>query len=101
MPTSAKFQLYEAGILPYLTYCGTVWNFCKASDSRKLERVQERGVRAIYCDSDSSYQTLLGRAKLLTLQNTRLRASIAILMFKVKRHLCPDYIMRLFSYNKY
>ena len=36
-------------ILPYLTYCGIVWNFCKASDSMKLERVQERGLRAIYC----------------------------------------------------
>ena len=35
-----------------------VWNFCKASDPRKLERVQERGLRAIYCDSDSFYETL-------------------------------------------
>ena len=41
----------------------------------------------------------MGRAKLPTLQNRRLQASVAILMFKVKRGLCPDYMMRLFSYH--
>jgi len=29
-------------ILPYLTYCQLVWHFCKASDSRKIERLRER-----------------------------------------------------------
>ena len=42
IPAKAKLQLFKAAILPYLTYCGTVWNCCKASDSRKVERVQER-----------------------------------------------------------
>ena len=42
IPAKAKLQLFKAAILPYLTYCSTVWNCCKASDSRKLERVQER-----------------------------------------------------------
>ena len=45
IPTSAKLQLFKAAILPHLTYCSTVWHFCKASDSRKLERVQEKGLR--------------------------------------------------------
>ena len=38
------------------------------------------------------------RRNLTTLQNRRFQ-DIAILMFKVRRGLCPDYIMRLFSYN--
>lgn len=59
IPVEAKLQLFKAAILPYLTYCSTIWNFCKASDSRKLERVQERGLRADYCDSISSYSDLL------------------------------------------
>ena len=42
IPAKAKLQLFKAAILPDLTYCSTVWNCCKASDSRKLERVQER-----------------------------------------------------------
>ena len=66
---------------------------CKASDSRKLERVQEKALRAIYCDSNST--ELLQRAKLPTLYNRRLQ-DIAVLMYKVKNGLCPDYISRLF-----
>lgn len=41
IPGEAKLQLYKSAILPNLTYCHIVWHFCKASDARKLERVQE------------------------------------------------------------
>ena len=51
IPQNAKLQLFKGAILPHLTYCSTVWNFCRASDSRQLERVQER---AVYCDSNST-----------------------------------------------
>ena len=57
IPTNAKLQLYKAAILPHLTYCHIVWHFCKASDSRKLEHVQERGLRAVFCDKNSSEKT--------------------------------------------
>ena len=47
IPQRAKLQLFKGAILPHLTYCSTVWNFCRARNSRKLERVQERALRAI------------------------------------------------------
>jgi len=50
IPTEAKLQLYKAAILPHLTYCHLTWHFCKASDRRKLERIQERGLRAVFKD---------------------------------------------------
>ena len=59
LPTGTRLQLFKVAILPYLTYCHLVWHFCRASDSRKLERVQERALRAIYCDRSSSYEKLL------------------------------------------
>ena len=62
IPQNAKLQLFKGAILPHITYCSTVWNFCRASDSRKLEMVQERALRAIYCDSNSTYPDLLQRA---------------------------------------
>jgi len=43
IPTKAKLQLYKLAILPNLTYCHTVWHFCKTSHGRKLERVQRAG----------------------------------------------------------
>ena len=44
IPCSAKLTIMSS-ILPYLTYCQLVWHFCKASDSRKIERLQEHAER--------------------------------------------------------
>ena len=81
--------------MTHLTYCCTIWHFCKSSDCRKLERVQERALRVIFHDSGSSYENLLNKARLPSLENRRLQ-NIAILMFKVKNGLCPENINRLF-----
>ena len=48
IPSNAKLMLYKTSILPYLTYCNLVWKFCKLSNSGKIERIQERALRAVY-----------------------------------------------------
>ena len=53
IPKEAKLQLSKSVIYPNLTYCHLVWHFCKASDARKLERVQERALRAVYNDRNA------------------------------------------------
>ena len=73
LPTGTKLQLFKAAILRYLTYCHLVWHFCRATESRKLEQVQERALRAIYCDRSSSYEKLLNMATLCTRRNRRLQ----------------------------
>ena len=55
IPTKAKLQLFKSSLLPYLTYFHLVWHFCRAGDPRKLERLQERGLRAVYKDKHASY----------------------------------------------
>ena len=96
IPTETTLLLYKTAILPHLIHCDTVWHFFKASDKRKLERVQERALRAVYWDKNSSYNELLQHAKLQTLNNRRLQ-NIAIMMFKVKRNMSPKYINDLFQ----
>ena len=59
IPREAKLRLYKSAILPNLSYCHVVWHFCKASDARKLERVQERALRAVYNDRNATYEELL------------------------------------------
>ncbi|XP_048586210.1 uncharacterized protein LOC125568304 [Nematostella vectensis] len=66
------------------------------SGTRKLERVQERGLRAVFKDKSSSYANLLERAKLPTLLNRRLQ-DIVILMYKVHNNLCPPNICGIFN----
>ena len=73
-----------------------MWHFCKASDTRKLERLQERGLRAVFKDNNSSYEQLLEKADLPTLLNSRLQ-DLCILMYKVKHKLCPAYISNIFK----
>ena len=60
----------------------------------KLERIQERALRALYCDNKSTYEELLHRAKQPTL-HTRRPQAIAVLMYKVKNGLAPPYIADL------
>ena len=96
IPCNAKPSLYKSSILPHLTYCYLVSHFYNASDRRKLERIQERALRAVYKTRSASYQELLDRAKLPTLYNRRLQ-DIATLMFKVKHGLVPVNIFDLFN----
>ena len=78
--------------------CCTVWHYCRGSDARKLEHLQERGLRAVFCDWNTPYKQLLDWAGLPTLTNRRLQ-EIAIIMYKVKFKLAPMYIQDLFSIN--
>ena len=62
----SKLILFKSAILPFLTYCHLVWHFCKASDTRKLERLQERGLRAVF-KGESIVLTVLPSKRLLFL----------------------------------
>ena len=95
IPREAKLQLHKSAILPNLTYCHIVWHFCKASDARKLERVQERALRAVYNDRNATYEELLKKGRLSSLENRRLQ-DILILMYKVKNSLAPEHVCNIF-----
>ncbi|XP_068692902.1 uncharacterized protein [Montipora foliosa] len=95
IPIHAKLQIYKSAILPHFDYCNLVWHFCKASDKNKLERLNERGLRAVYCDYKSPYEELLKRAMLTTL-NRRLQ-NVAIFIYKIKNKLLPQTVVDLFT----
>ena len=66
------------------------------SDTRKVERIQERALRIVYNSHSETYMNLLDDAKLPSLLNRRLQ-DIVILMYKVKYRLVPDFICDIFS----
>ena len=85
IPSKAKLLLYEAFILPHLTYCHLIWHFCKSADKRKVERIQERALsRAIYRSHSDTYEELLERDNLPTLCNRLQDIVRVVLMYKVK-----------------
>ena len=94
IPCKTKLIIYKSSILPHLTYCHLVWHNCRSSDSRKIELIQERALRAVFNSHSESYENLLARAELPSLQNRRLK-DIAILMYKVKYGLAPIIVNEL------
>ena len=95
IPLQAKLQIYKSAVLPYFNYCSLVWHFCKAGDRDKLERINERGLRAVFCEWIASYGEFLSRAHMTTLLNSRLQ-NIAIFMYKIKNKLLPVNILEIF-----
>ena len=91
LPTLAKLIIYKSFIMSQLIYCQIVWHFCRLLDRRTVERLQERALRAVYCDKNTTYNELLARANLPSLLNRRLQ-EIAIIMYRVKNNVCPSYI---------
>ena len=96
VPEKTKLLLSKSVILSGLNYCSTVRFFITASDKRKLKRMQEKGLRTVFNDNTSSYESLLKKATLPTLCNRRLQV-LTILMLKVKNGMSPDYISDLFQ----
>ena len=96
--SKTKLQLYRAAILPHLTYCQTAWHFCKQSERRKLEKLQERTLIKNNLSRTHTYKDLLRRAKLPSLYNRRLQ-EIVTLMCKARNGLVPDYIGELFNFK--
>ena len=68
-----KLTIFYAFILSNFNYCRLAWHFCSENNSRKLEKIQERALRFVYEDFDSSYEELLDKAKIPTPRVRRLR----------------------------
>ena len=88
--------VFRSFICSNLDYCAIVWHFCNREDTIKIERIYERGLRIVYKDFDSNYETLLNRSNFPTLELRRQR-TIATEVFKALNGLCPPYISKLFT----
>ena len=65
------------------------FNFCNKSNTSKLDKIQERALRFIYEDYESTYDELLEKAKVPSLKVRRMR-TMAIEYFKILNKLSPS-----------
>jgi hypothetical protein len=79
-------------------YCPIVWHFCGETNTRKIEKIQERALWFIYEDYSSSYEDLLNKSRLPTLKIRRFR-TIAIEAYKILNKKSPIYLNDLFVYK--
>ena len=86
----SKLTIFHTFILSNLNCCLLAWHFCTEKNSKKLEKVQERALRFVYEEYNSSYEELLHKAKVPSLQIRRIR-TMALETFKIVNkiaHVC-------------
>ncbi len=91
-----RMIIYKSFILSHFNFCPLVWHFCGITNSRKLEKIQERALRFVFRDYEATYDMLLEKAKLVTIYLLRLQ-KIATEVYKAINGLGPKYIQELFS----
>ena len=75
-------------------YCPLVWHFCGKLNNHKLEKIQERALRILYNDYNSSYPQLLEKAGTTTLLIQRLRLLTTFVFKSV--HALPPCLSNMF-----
>ena len=60
-----KLTIFHTFILSNFNCCPLAWHFCTNKNSKKLEKVQERALRFVYEDYNSSYEELLQKLRCL------------------------------------
>ena len=103
LDTASRLQIFRSFILSHFTYCCLVWHFCGSVHAKKLEKIQFRALKFVFCDFTSSYDVLLDKAGLTTLELFRLR-QILIFVYKCVNELSPPFLWNMFekrttSYN--
>ena len=91
----SKFMIFNAFVVSNFMYCPLIWHMCSISDSKKIEKVQERALHYVLNDFNDTYYNLLQRTSKSTLYLTRLRF-LAMEIFKVLNDMSPLYMKNLF-----
>ena len=58
-PQLNKLTIFHSFILSNFNFCPLAWHFCSKANTMKLEKIQERALRFIYEDYNSTYEELL------------------------------------------
>ena len=72
LDSKSKHIIYNSFVASNFNYCPLVWHFCGQVDNSKLEKLQERSLRIIHNDYESSFETLLKCLKQESLLTKRL-----------------------------
>ena len=87
----SKLTIYHSFILSNFSYCPLTWHFCSETNAAKIEKLQERALRFIYNDYNSSYHSLLEKSLMPSL-GVRRQRTLAIETFKIINKSSPLFL---------
>ncbi len=86
----SKYLIFNAFVVFNFIYCPLVWHMCSVSDSKKVEKIQERALHYVLNDFNDTCCNLLQRASKGALCLLHLRI-LPIEIFKVLNDMPPLY----------
>ena len=99
LDSKSKHTIYNSFVASNFNYCPLVWYFCGQVNNNKLEKLQERSLRIIHNDYESSFETLPKCSKQESLLTKRLKIMI-LEVFKTVNRLNPNCLYDLFTKNE-
>ena len=79
-----KLTIYHSIILSNFNYCPVIWHFCSEANTKKMEKIQERALKFMYNENHSTYEELLAKSKLSSLNENKLSSVLYRLMYLLK-----------------
>ena len=99
LSSNVLITLYNAFVLPYLTYCCVVWHFCSKISSDNLQRVQNYAMRVILRQPPrTSSQYCLNLLNWMNLYQQRC-VFVVHQIHKCLLKAAPVYLLSMFSSN--
>ena len=81
--------LLNAFITSQFSYAPVVWMFLSSKQNQHINRVQERVLRVVYKDDNSSFDALLEKYNSCKIHDRNLQKLVTEI-FKVKTNLTPE-----------
>ena len=94
---AALIKLYKAFILPHFYYCSSVWHFCGARNTVKIEVLNKRILRLILGDFESEHYNLLDKVNCASLYNKRKHNMLILLYKSLFLTKYPIYMKNMFT----
>ena len=91
-----SLTIFHTFVLSNFNFCPLASHFCTETNTKKMEKLQERGLRFAYNDFSTSYEEPLTKAKLSTLHIRRMR-TMAIETFRILNSLAPPVLTNLLN----
>ena len=79
MSKDTLLRFYKAFIMPHFNYCSSVWHFCGARNTEKIDTLNKRILRFILQDFNSLYDSLLSKVNSKSLYKRRLQTFLITL----------------------
>ena len=89
-----KLTIFHTFILSNFNYCPLAWHFCFESNSKKLEKNQERALRFVYDYFKSTYEEWLNKANIPFLHIKGIR-TMTVGTFRILNDMSPPVLSDL------